>query len=285
MIDTIRLCGFADEAGSTLGEQIDALKSNGVGLIELRNVDGVNIGDMDDDAVRSTADALHAAGVEVWSIGSPVGKVPIDCDFLEHRDKAARIFRFAGMLGSPRVRVFSFFTSDPDADRAAVIRRLRELVSLAADCGVDLYHENEKEIYGDVPRRVRVLLEEVTGLKSVYDPANFIQCGVDPEESLPLAEAAGYLHVKDCRFSGELVPAGCGDARIADVIARAEGDKVLTLEPHLRVFEGYAGIDKSEMKNAFAFDTGADAFRCAAGALKDVMRTMGFREEGGVWKR
>ena len=39
----IRLCAFSDEAGSSLQAQIDALHRNGIGLMEIRMVDGENI--------------------------------------------------------------------------------------------------------------------------------------------------------------------------------------------------------------------------------------------------
>lgn len=284
MIKSVRLCAFADEAGNSTAEQIAALKRNGIRLIELRNADGVNVADMTLAHAKRIGGALSEAGIGVWSIGSPIGKIGVDEDFVEHRYKAERVFRIARLLECDKVRVFSFFTAAPDADRATVVRRLRELVGLAADYGIELYHENEKDIYGDIPRRVEILAAEVSGLKTVYDPANYIQCGVRTEESLPLARGAGYLHIKDARFSGEVVPAGEGEGNIRGLLEIAEGDKVLTIEPHLRVFDGYGAIDSHEMKNIYSFPSGAQAFDCAAAALKKILRE-NYREEDGIWKR
>ena len=39
----IHLSAFSDEAGAGLQEQIAALKRNGISLMEIRNVDGINV--------------------------------------------------------------------------------------------------------------------------------------------------------------------------------------------------------------------------------------------------
>ena len=54
------------------------------------------------------------------------------------------------------IRVFSFFlTADqrPEDHRDEVVRRMGALAERAAAGGVVMLHENEKEIFGDVPRR------------------------------------------------------------------------------------------------------------------------------------
>lgn len=57
-----------------------------------------------------------------------------------------------------------------------LIKKLQEMVNFAKKYNVELYHENEKDIYGDSLERVLELKQNVQGLKFVYDPANFIQC-------------------------------------------------------------------------------------------------------------
>ena len=42
----IRLSAFSDEAGNSLQEQIAAMKRNGISLMEIRNVDGINVKDL-----------------------------------------------------------------------------------------------------------------------------------------------------------------------------------------------------------------------------------------------
>ena len=76
----IRICAFADEAGSDLKKQIAALKRNEINLLELRGIDGVNVSEFTTEKAKEYNKTLKAEGIEVWSIGSPLGKVDIDTD-------------------------------------------------------------------------------------------------------------------------------------------------------------------------------------------------------------
>ncbi len=64
----LRLCAFADEAARSLDGQIDALTRNGIGLIEVRGIDGKNVSDFTPDEARKYADALRAAGIRPRSL-------------------------------------------------------------------------------------------------------------------------------------------------------------------------------------------------------------------------
>ena len=59
------------------------------------------------------------------------------------------------------------------------------------------------------------------------------------------------------------------------------GDQVLTLEPHLAVFDGYAAIDAEEMKNRFHFENNDEAFDYAVTALKGILTAQGYKEMNG----
>ena len=71
---------------------------------------------------------------------------------------------------------------DPDRHRDEVLRRMRELAAVAEQAGVVLLHENEKDIYGDIPRRCLDIVESVGSdhLRLAWDAANFVQVGVRP---------------------------------------------------------------------------------------------------------
>ena len=185
--------------------------------------------------------------------------------------------------------MFSFYypkDEDPEKYQDVVFERIEKMLELAEKAGVTLCHENEKDIYGDIPSRVADILDSIGGLKSVYDPANYLQCGVSADESMPLVDRAEYLHIKDViAATGEVVPAGCGDGKIGDVIDRFGRDGVLTVEPHLRVFDGYNEIDGTELKNKYSFATAAEAFDCAVGSLKKILSDRGFTEKEGIWTR
>ena len=283
----IRLSAFADEASPSLDGQIAAMKRNGIDFLEIRGVNGENILNISFENARIYADQLAEAGIKVWSIGSPIGKVKISSDLEEHRNKLRHICELAKIFGTDKVRIFSFFEAYECEDK--VFSELSEMVKIAAEYGVGLYHENEKHIYGDTLERVLRIMDRVEGLKLVYDPANFLEVGEDSEKTLEaLHSRTDYFHIKDViSETRTLVPAGHGDGRIAELIARIspDEDKTLTLEPHLKVFKGYAEIDATEMKNKFEYATNDDAFDAAAQALISLIKAQGYKKvEGGYNK-
>ena len=125
-----------------------------------------------------------------------------------------------------------------------------ELVRRAAGHDVILVHENEKRIYGDIPERCKDIVESIGSpmLRLVWDPANFVQCGVRPftRGYQQLRSYVEYLHIKDAMMAtGAVVPAGAGDGELVPTIRalRADGfDGFLSLEPHLALGEDFGGF-------------------------------------------
>lgn len=276
----IRLCAFADEASAPLEGQIAALVRNGISLLELRSIDGKNVKDITFREAEKYKKSLDKAGISVFSIGSPIGKSKIDDDIEVLKREANHVFSLANIFGAKNIRMFSFFEAYEKEDE--VISRLTLLTELAKEYGLTLCHENEKEIYGDTPERVARILNSVDGLKSVYDPANYIQVGLSADEFLPMSKRAEYFHIKDVvAETGELVPAGYGNGKLPELIAALPSDAVVTVEPHLAVFDGYASIDNTEMKHRFNFASNDEAFDTAVKALKDIFKKLGYSERDG----
>jgi len=278
----IRLCAFADEADSRLSGQIDALRRGGVGYIELRGINGTNIAKVTEDEAREYKRELDEGGIKVWSIGSPIGKIKITDDLDAHMDLLRHICRLANIFGADKVRMFSFY--DAYDKEELVFSTLRRMIAIADEYGVKLYHENEKEIYGDTAERVLRLIENVEGLYFIYDPANFIESGEHPDVTLkPLFDRMGYFHIKDAMWEGKaIVPAGHGDGRIAELVSMiGDRDVTLSVEPHLMVFEGYSEFDTTKMQNKFMFKSNAEAFDAAIAAIRAVILASGYTERNG----
>ncbi|MBQ1942819.1 MAG: sugar phosphate isomerase/epimerase [Clostridia bacterium] len=288
----IRLCAFSDEADASLAGQIAALKDNGICLTELRSVSGKNVKDFTVEEAREIAAELAKNGISVWSIGSPLGKTDVTTDFGEYEKEIRHVCEIAQVFGAKNVRLFSFFNAYEEEEE--VVRRMRAMAKILAEYGLTPCHENEKEIYGDTAARVIALLDKVPTLSSVYDPANFVQVGEeDGAALLELQRRAKYFHIKDASKKTEaIVPAGKGDGGIPAIVARIaakeadqEQDVVLTLEPHLALFDGYAQIDNTELKHEYRFDSATEAFSAAANALKGILTANGYQEiAGGIWK-
>lgn len=277
----IKLCAFSDEADASLDGQIAALKRNNVPYMEMRNVDGKNVTALTLEEAKAVKEKLDANGIAVWSIGSPLGKVSLHTNFEEYSKLVRHTCQLANVLGAKKIRMFSFF--EAYEDREKVFTYLNEMAKIGAEYGVDMCHENEKDIYGDTLERVKDVMDNTAGLKFIYDPANYLQCGeTDADLTLNAFHATtDYFHIKDVKVdSGAIVPAGCGDGKIDKLVSMITSDKTLTLEPHLTVFEGYSHIDKTELKHEYTFKNAAEAFDAAVTAIKKILIGAGYQEVG-----
>ena len=217
----MKIYAFADESGAMIDHQIESMKRNRLNGLEIRNVDGTNISDITLDKAKEVRQKLDDAGLATWSIGSPIGKIHIENDdFAAHLDKFRHTIDLAHILGAENIRMFSFFLpqeKDPASFKNEVIDRVGQFLAIAEGSGVDLCHENEKGIYGDIAPRCLELHQAFPNLKGVFDPANYVQCGQDTWEGwLMLAPYIKYLHIKDA---------------LADVTASAMWQKSWPLSP------------------------------------------------------
>lgn len=274
------LCAFADEAGPALTDQISALKENQIPMIELRNADRKNITRFSLEEARVLKSRLDENRIQVWSIGSPLGKIKVTDDFAPHLDVFKHTLELAGLLGARCIRLFSFYTDgENEACRDEVMLRLSRFCEAAQGSDIVLCHENEKGIYGDHAGRCLDIHRQLPDLKAVFDPANFIQCGQDTIQAWDLlAPYVYYLHIKDATPEGKVVPAGKGIGHVPEIIGkyRDQGGNVLTLEPHLTVFDGLAALEKGErsVPDAFAYPTPLTAFNAGAEALKNIIKAL-----------
>jgi len=279
-MQTMHIYAFADEAAPSFAGQIAAMVRNGLQGIEIRNVEGVNVSDMPLDMARRLRNELDAAGLKCFSIGSPIGKISITDRFEPHLDKLRHTLQVAEILGAKNLRMFSFYIpagEDPAIHREEVLRRLRVMLDVARGSGVRFCHENEKGIYGDNASRCADLLAQLPELCQVFDPANFIQCGQETLSAWALLkDRTVYLHVKDALEDGTVVPAGKGIGNVAAITSayRAMGGCDATIEPHLRVFDGLASLERAgeaTRMDDFTYPTGDAAFDAACSAFKALL--------------
>lgn len=241
---TWTLTGFGDEIDDDPNVQAAVLNSLGARHIEVRGAWGTNVVDFTPDHLDDLKAVLGRRSTSVSAIASPIGKVAVTLPVEHEVARLERAVAAAHALDARYVRIFSFYPAegqDPRLIRDDVLVRMRALADVAEREDVILLHENEKEIYGDVPSRVLDLVEAVgsDALRLAWDNANFVQCGVKPfTEAWPLlAEYVDYLQVKDAVAStGRVVPAGSGDGELLETVTalRDRGyDGFASLEPHL----------------------------------------------------
>lgn len=271
---------FADESSNAFSGQVAALKRNGFGYLEIRNLDGKNVTQLTCAEARELSGILKDNGLGVWSLGSPIGKIDIDGDFAAHMDLYRHTLDLAGELETKNIRLFSFFMPKgccPEDYRNLVIERMEQFVQLAAQYGVTPCHENEKGIYGDVASRCLELHKAVPGLRAVFDPANFVQCAQDTLEAWNMLNPyVHYMHIKDALPDGAVVPPGMGAGNVVQIIGKylAQGGRAFSLEPHLYDFVGLKNLEQAgdeSVVGSMSFNTAEDAFDYAANTLKKIL--------------
>jgi sugar phosphate isomerase/epimerase len=268
------LSGFGDEIDDDPKIQIAVMQALGARHIEVRSAWGTNIVDLDDAQLRELKSLLDAADMNVSAIASPIGKVDVSLPVEHEVERLRRAINAAQVLESRYIRIFSFYYGEDvavESIREAVIERMRALADVAEESGVVLLHENEKDIYGDVPERVLDIIETVASpaLKVAWDAANFVQVGVKPfdEGYAKLRPHLEYLQVKDALFSNAaVVPAGEGDGDVLRTVEALKADGYTgfaSLEPHLAGAHGLGGF------------SGPTAFGIAARAFAKVLNEAG----------
>jgi sugar phosphate isomerase/epimerase len=252
------LSGFIDEISDDFSLQCTIAAELGLRYVEVRSAWGTNILDLDDAQLSRVRETLSVYGLKVSSIGSPIGKISIDDEFPPHLERMRHAVEVAKTLEAPYIRIFSFFIpegTDPDSRRDEVLSRMEDLADVAADSDVILVHENEKDIYGDIPRRCLDIVTSVSSpkLRLAWDPANFVQVGVRPftEGYEMLRPHVSYIQIKDALLAnGTVVVAGAGDGEVRETVRalQADGfDGFFSLEPHLGEYTAFGALSGPEL--------------------------------------
>ncbi len=276
----MNIYAFADEASPDIDGQIKAMKDNRLNGLEIRNTDGVNISDITEEKAYEVKEKLDNAGLTVWSVGSPIGKISIyEAD--KHIEKFRHTLCIAKILGAENIRIFSYYMpheEDLSSYTDDVINHLSELVKIAEGTGITLCHENEKGIYGDTAERCLEIHKAIPQLKAIFDPANFVQCKVDTKKAWEMLKPyVKYLHIKDALADGRVVPAGKGTGNLKYILDDfiAMGKDSVTLEPHLTVFKGLSELEQENPENSvakvYAYKSETEAFSAAAEALRELI--------------
>lgn len=249
-----RISCFSDEISTQLEAQLEVMKELGIKYLELRTVWEKNVLQLTLTEIRKLKAILDENGLKVSSIGSPIGKVDLDCDFEEHLTAFHKAIAIAKILETPYIRIFSFYLDDRDLDacREKVMVRMEVLLGIAKNHDITLLLENEAGIYGEASERIQDIYETMNDarLRGVIDPSNYVVAGEEPFESLKRVHRyIEYVHIKDSiKGTGEIVMAGKGDGQMELVLdfLRYHDRMFVSLEPHLSLADtarGFSGVE------------------------------------------
>ncbi len=263
------LTGFTDEAGQSLETQIKATQALGWKHLSARSIDGQNIHDLSESDFNKVADRLDETGIQVIEFGSLIGSwsKPIESDFALTIGEIERAIPRMQRLGTQIVRIMSYAQKPwgEDQQEAERFRRLREIVQRFSDAGLTALHENCMNWGGFSAQHSLRLVEEVPGLKLIFDTGNPVfQRDRSKPEPYPwqnalefyqtIKEHVAHVHIKDCLnpIEGSSEPErytlpGEGQCSLTDILSAlsADGyDGAYAIEPHVAtVFHAKEGED------------------------------------------
>lgn len=259
------LTGFADEASQTLAQQLEATRSLGWNAIESRNIDGTNIHDISDEAFEAVVTQLADAGISVNCFGSAIANWAKDINdsFDITLAEIERAIPRMKRLGTKLIRIMSYARCEGQEQQAAErIRRLREIVALFEQHGLQPVHENCMNYGGMSWQHTLELVEHVPGLQLVFDTGNspfmkdHAKGGDVWQDSWEfyshVRDHIAYVHIKDSLNPkpGEkevFTMPGEGQGYVREVLSdlKARGyDGGISIEPHLAaVFHDPAAVN------------------------------------------
>ena len=272
------LSAFGDEIAEDVDEQLRVLNELRIRYLELRSAWGTNVLELSDDEVARLVELCDSHSIKVSCIGSPIGKSPIDGPIEEVVGDLKRIIEIAGMVGTDKVRVFSFYPEAEGLQSERVeesVSRLKVMAEVAGERDVVLWLENEGGLVGDVPERCRAIVEGVDSpnLRYVWDTGNYPQMGFERSVDIGwplLGEYTECVQVKDAKVSdGTITVAGGGDGQVRELLVNLRDAGYvgfLALEPHLWIAGRRGGF------------SGVEGMTKAAEALRGLMAEVGCEE-------
>lgn len=281
----MKISGFIDEIDQTFIQELEVAKSLSMNYIELRSINGKNISEIPLNEIYSIKNELDKRRLKVSAIGSPIGKIRVDDDFISHLKKYDHILKICKILDVKYIRIFSFFMSKDEKEyyENEVYSRLNIFLDKIKDTNIILLHENEKDIYGDDIESCLKLVNNIKNpqFKLIFDMANFVQVGENALKAYEnLKDYIEYFHLKDAKmFSNENVLLGTGDGDIKKILLelyKKNYKGFLSLEPHLTNFSTLQQLELDDIRERKTqYQSGEEAFRLTYKTLKNMIETIG----------
>ena len=270
----MKLAGFADEAAADIMGQIAALKALGWKTIELRSVDGISAHDLEEDKLASVYAALEQEEIEVCALGSTIANwgQSVQTPFDKTKHAVERAIACMKKLRIPYIRIMSYAVELDEDGRALSdqqeqerFKRLRYICDRFLDNELIPVHENCHTYGGMSFEHTLRLLNEVPGLKLVYDTGN---PPVTPDFRNPfpysrqdswkfyehVKEHIVHVHIKDAGWddvSGDEIYRypGEGNGAVLPIVTdllRNGYDGTFSIEPHMTVVFHDASVQASD---------------------------------------
>lgn len=250
------LSGFTDEASSDIDLQIKVTKELGWNYLSARTMGSGNIHNISEQDFDLVCEKLNQANLKVAEFGTLIGSwsKPIHSDWSITLEEIDRCIPRMQKLNVKYARIMSYaqLPWGEDQQEQERFRRLREIVARFKDAGLEALHENCMNWAGFSADHTLRLLDEVPGLRLVFDTGNPVfQRDRSKDEPFPwqnayaffqkVKHAVAHIHVKDGIMhteegEPEYTFAGEGSAHLASIFSVLKKENYqgfVAIEPHM----------------------------------------------------
>ena len=252
----MKLSGFTDEVSVDLDKQIQITKELGWKYLSARTIGHANIHEISEVEFNYVVEKLESNDIRVAEFGTLIGNWAknIQSDWSITVGEINRCIPRMQRLGVQYARIMSYAQEPWGSDQYEQERfkRLREIVSRFSDAGLMALHENCMNWGGFSYEHTLKLLDEVPGLKLVFDTGNPV-FQRDRSKSIPypwqdayeffqnVKHAVVHVHIKDGIMHSEegepeYTHAGEGNAMldsIMKVLKDSNFNGFIAIEPHM----------------------------------------------------
>lgn len=254
-----RLGVLTDEVSDCYEEALEWAAEQGLSHVEVRMVNGRNVAELTDEQAVEIRRQAEARGLYISAVASPLFKCALEPsrpvasgdtfgqqeeNAEAHHHKLTRVIQIAKLLGTHRIRIFSFWREEnPGLYIEEISGHLQQAAGIAASEGIELLLENEPSCNGGVAEEVAAIVQSVgsPALRALWDPGNEAHTGREayPAGYESVKDLVSHVHLKDAYVDhngkGRCVPLGSGTVPVIEQLRALAADGyegLFTIETH-----------------------------------------------------
>lgn len=227
---------IGDEIGTTLEEQIEALKEVNMKYIEIRKINNMYVWEYSEEQIKKFKEELKKNEIKVISIDTPIGKKKNSFNYTENKQLLDNYIKIANILETRYLRIFSDIGRTLDSKSIKEV--LKEMSNIIIKNKLNLLIENEKDTYAEDISTCNELIDNEKDVHILYDIENVYSRGYDVLNEYEKNKSnIKYIHIRDYNEKNqEYVYFGEGTIPISELLNRLKKDKydgVISLETML----------------------------------------------------
>ena len=230
------ITAIGDEIGTTLEDQIEALKEVNMKYIEIRKINDIYIWKYSEEQIKKIKKEFEKNEIKVITIDTPIGKKNNSFNYDENIKLLDKYIKIANIFEAKYLRIFS------DVGRKfnskSIKEVIREMANITTKNKLNLLIENEKDTYAEDISTCNELIDNEKNVYILYDIENVYSRGYDVlNEYEKNKNNIKYIHIRDYnKKTQEYVYFGEGTIPITKLLKSLNKDKydgVISLETML----------------------------------------------------